>query len=49
MRSPSTARHHDGLPAGISVDSWGVDFGLLDSSGALIGNPFTTVTPARMA
>ena len=31
---------HDGPPAGISVDSWGVDFGLLDSSGALIGNPF---------
>jgi len=31
---------HDGQPAGISVDSWGVDFGLLDSSGALSGNPF---------
>ena len=23
--------HHTELPAGISVDSWGVDFGLLDS------------------
>jgi rhamnulokinase len=32
--------HHNELPAGISVDSWGVDFGLLDSSGSLIGNPF---------
>ena len=26
-------------PAGISVDSWGVDFGLLDAGGALVGNP----------
>ena len=32
--------HHAELPAGISVDSWGVDFGLLDSDGSLIGNPF---------
>ena len=32
--------HHEELPAGISVDSWGVDFGLLDSDGSLIGNPF---------
>lgn len=31
---------HSELPAGISVDSWGVDFGLLDANGALIGNPF---------
>jgi rhamnulokinase len=25
--------------AGIGVDSWGVDYGLLDGSGALVGNP----------
>ena len=33
-----TAAQHGEL-SGIGVDTWGVDFGLLDSTGALIGNP----------
>jgi rhamnulokinase len=28
-----------GRLAGIGVDSWGVDYGLIDASGALVGNP----------
>ena len=28
-----------GAPAGIAVDAWGVDFGLLDKAGRLVGNP----------
>src|SRR6266545_4422689 len=26
--------------ASVAVDSWGVDYGLLDASGALLGNPY---------
>jgi rhamnulokinase len=29
-----------GNASGIAVDSWGVDYGLIDSAGKLIGNPF---------
>lgn len=29
-----------GEPAGIGVDTWGVDYGLLDATGALIGPPY---------
>ena len=30
--------------ASVGIDSWAVDYGLLDATGALIGNPGTTVT-----
>jgi len=33
------ARAADGLVS-VSVDSWGVDFGLLDDAGRLVGNPY---------
>jgi rhamnulokinase len=33
------ARLPDGL-AGIALDSWGVDYGLLDQEGVLLGNPY---------
>jgi rhamnulokinase len=28
------------IPAGVGIDAWGVDFGLLDKQGRLIGNPY---------
>jgi rhamnulokinase len=33
-------RSHGGTPAGIGVDSWGVDYCLLDRSDRLLGNPY---------
>src|SRR5512135_3632261 len=35
----ATHQYHVQL-AGIGIDTWGVDYGLLDRTGALIGNPF---------
>jgi sugar (pentulose or hexulose) kinase len=37
LRAAASAAGH-GL-AGLGIDSWGVDYGLLDQSGALLGNP----------
>ena len=34
------ATHSSGSLAGIGLDTWGVDFGLLDASDHLIGNPY---------
>ncbi|MBC8076353.1 MAG: rhamnulokinase, partial [Chloroflexales bacterium] len=34
------AREHSAPLAAIGIDSWAVDFGLLDESGHLLGNPF---------
>jgi len=30
----------DAPPAGVGVDSWAIDYGLLDAAGELLGNPF---------
>jgi sugar (pentulose or hexulose) kinase len=37
VRAAATAA--GGALASVGIDSWGVDYGLLDSSGALLGNP----------
>jgi len=34
------AREHGGNLAGVGLDTWGVDFGLLDRDGALVSNPY---------
>src|SRR4051812_9610568 len=34
------ASQHEEPPAGIAVDSWAVDFALLDGAGRLLGNPY---------
>jgi len=34
------ATEFNGAPGGIGVDAWGVDFGLLDVEGRVLGNPF---------
>ena len=33
-------RKHGGQFSGIGLDTWGVDFGLLDKNGVLLGNPY---------
>jgi rhamnulokinase len=34
------ARQHDAPPAGIGIDTWAVDFALLDEAGEMLGNPY---------
>jgi rhamnulokinase len=33
-------KEHNGQLAGMGLDTWGVDFGLLDRDGTLLGNPY---------
>jgi rhamnulokinase len=44
----AAARQAGGL-AGVAIDSWGVDYGLLDARGALHGNPHTHRDPRAEA
>jgi len=39
-RGLALCRQHYGPPASIGVDTWGVDFALLDRQGTLLGDPF---------
>ena len=34
------ATQHDEPPAGIGIDTWAVDFALLDGAGEMLGNPY---------
>ncbi len=36
----AVVERHGGVISGIGVDAWGVDFGLLDAGGRLLGNPY---------
>jgi rhamnulokinase len=40
LRAAALQAEDAGGIAGVGVDSWGIDYGLLDSSGALLGNPY---------
>jgi len=33
------AKQYDGVLSGIGIDTWGVDFGLIDTQGRILGNP----------
>jgi rhamnulokinase len=43
------ATMHGGRIAGIGIDTWGVDFALLDGAGRLLGNPYQYRDPRHAA